>query len=273
MNNFAQRSVFGTIFVVLTVACLFNKYAFVVFFALAMTAMLHEFYAMTLGGSHRAVRILAHAASLLCFALMFFVAGFHLKASWLTLSLLPLVMITVAEVFARDKGGIDSLSHIFTGLVYIALPVVLSPLLVFRGGGYSGLMLLSFFIIIWCSDVGAYCLGTAFGQKPTSRKLCPEISPKKSWIGVFGGLFFAVVSSVILHFTGLLELGLGHCIVLSVIIMAGGVFGDLFESLWKRHYGLKDSGNIIPGHGGILDRFDSSLVAFPLAAVYIALVV
>lgn len=273
MTELVKRSISGTVFVVLTVACLFNKYAFGVYFALVMVAMLWEFYAMTVGERHMQARLLAIAAAVTAFVLSYMCFAFAMPPKYISLALLPVLLIMISEVFAKDKDGIESVSHIFGGLLYIALPVVFSPVLVFGEGGFCALTLLSFFIIIWCADVGAYCLGTAFGQKPGSLKLCPSISPKKSWIGVGGGLLFAVVAALALHYAGLLDVGLWHSVVLGVILMVGGVFGDLYESLWKRHYGIKDSGNIIPGHGGILDRFDSSLIAIPLAAIYYFLAV
>ena len=87
--------------------------------------------------------------------------------------------------------------------------------------------------------------------------------------GFIGGIVFCIIGSVVLYLSGLFEFNIVHCIAVALIIGCTGVCGDLFESLWKRHYGVKDSGNIIPGHGGILDRFDSSLVAIPLAAIYL----
>ena len=155
------------------------------------------------------------------------------------------------------------------GIVYIIASVSLIYRLGFPGGEFSGLLILAFFIIIWSSDVGAFCVGSLFGQKEGSRKLAPSISPNKSWIGFWGGLAFSVVAAVILHFNLLSAIPLVHCLVLAVLVHCAGVCGDLLESLWKRRCGAKDSGNIIPGHGGLLDRFDSSLAAFPVGGLYL----
>jgi phosphatidate cytidylyltransferase len=125
-------------------------------------------------------------------------------------------------------------------------------------------------VIIWGSDVGAYLFGITLGQK-YGKKLFPSISPKKSWIGFWGGLFMAVALAVGLHYLGLLPFELRHCIVMSVLLNVTGVYGDLIESQWKRHYEVKDSGNIIPGHGGLLDRFDSALIAIPIGIIYLVL--
>jgi phosphatidate cytidylyltransferase len=125
-------------------------------------------------------------------------------------------------------------------------------------------------VIIWGSDVGAYLFGITLGQK-YGKKLFPSISPKKSWIGFWGGLFMAVALAVGLHYLGLLPFELRHCIVMSLLLNVTGVYGDLIESQWKRHYEVKDSGNIIPGHGGLLDRFDSALIAIPIGIIYLVL--
>ena len=162
-------------------------------------------------------------------------------------------------------------AFIIFGIAYIAGPLSLSNQVAFSGGAFNATLLLCFFILIWCSDIGAYVIGTAFGQKENSRKLAPAISPKKSWVGFWGGMAFCILAALLLRASGLLDYPLLHCCILAVILHCGGVCGDLFESLWKRHFGIKDSGNVIPGHGGMLDRFDSTLIAMPLGALYLSL--
>ena len=135
-------------------------------------------------------------------------------------------------------------------------------------GEFNGRLLLCFFAIIWGSDVGAYLFGMGLGQK-YGKKLFPSISPKKSWIGFWGGLVTAVGVAVALHYAGLFCFDLVHCIFMGVLLCVAGVYGDLIESQWKRHYNVKDSGNIIPGHGGLLDRFDSALIAIPIGIIYL----
>ena len=109
------------------------------------------------------------------------------------------------------------------------------------------------------------------GQKSWSKKLCPSISPKKSWAGFWGGLLTALLTGAILYWTGLFTFPIWHCLIVSALMNVMGVFGDLFESLWKRAAGVKDSGNIIPGHGGLMDRFDSALFAIPVGYIYLLL--
>ena len=113
------------------------------------------------------------------------------------------------------------------------------------------------------------CFGLLFGKN--GKKLFPSISPKKSWAGFWGGLAVAVATAIILNVTGLLVIPWYHSIILAILMDVAGVYGDLFESLWKRIYEVKDSGKIIPGHGGFLDRFDSAIFAIPVGAIYLML--
>ena len=143
-------------------------------------------------------------------------------------------------------------------------------------GNYSGLILVLFMVLVWMSDVGAYVFGMSFGQK-YGKKLFESISPKKSWIGFWGGMFVAILVSLIFCFTGVWKIAGAeyiswyHSIILAVLMNIAGVYGDLFESQWKRHYAVKDSGKLIPGHGGLLDRLDSTLFAVPVGMLYINL--
>ena len=139
-----------------------------------------------------------------------------------------------------------------------------------KAGNFSGDLLLCFFIIIWCSDVGAFTFGLSLGKR-FPKKLFPSVSPKKTWVGFIGGFISAVLAAFVLYEVKILKFPLVHCLILAMVMAVSAVYGDLFESQWKRVYGVKDSGNIIPGHGGLLDRFDSTLMAMPFGAIYLAL--
>lgn len=272
MNNFVKRTLSSVVIFVVTVfGVIWDRTSFAVLFLFVLLFALKEFYAITLGNKYLPQQKLGIIAALLSFLL---VAG-HFFYGWslglLPIVLLPLLLIPVSCVLLSSYDEMEHLSSIYSGLLYIALPISLSPMLVMDGDVFDGWMLLSFIILIWVSDVGAYCLGTAFGQKPDSRKLAPSISPKKSWIGFWSGVGFSVAAAIGLHFLNWLPFSIWHSMALGVIISVGGVCGDLFESMWKRRFGVKDSGNIIPGHGGMLDRIDSMLVAIPLAASYLAI--
>ncbi len=272
MNNFWTRTLVGIVFLaVMVFSLIWDRTLFGAVFVLILWVSMQEFYRMLLGQRF----LIQQKLGLITGALSFFVVACHFfygwALSWLALPFGMLLLIPASCLLLPSLDDFSELGAIYTGLLYIALPISLSPMLVMDGEVFDGWLLLSFFILIWVSDVGAYCLGTAFGQKPDSKKLAPMISPKKSWWGFWGGMAFCVAAAVGLHYLTWLPFGLGHCIVLGVLVSAGCVCGDLFESMWKRHCGVKDSGRCIPGHGGMLDRFDSSLVAIPLACVYLLL--
>jgi len=272
MKNSVVRTISGTVLIVLVASCLLiNQYLFAVFALFMMCMMLDEFYKMTMGDKYKFSRILGIVAGVVTFSLAFMKGAFDIELKYLCLAIVPVMVIMLNSLLVKDKSEFFKFAYIYTGFVYIVIPLALSNLIVFRNGSFSGLLLLCFFIIIWGSDVGGYVFGMALGQK-YGKKLCPSISPKKSWIGFWGGLVFAILATVLLHVTGLLRIPFGHGVVLAALMHVGGVVGDLFESQWKRCCGIKDSGNIIPGHGGMLDRFDSTLVAMPLGALYLSLV-
>jgi len=271
MNNTVVRTLSGAVYgALIFCSLLINGYLFAALIVFSMCAMMAEFYRMTMGESYKFSRALAIGAGVILFLLLYFCKAFHMPGKYVALAIIPILIVMFNSLLVKDKSEFTKFAFIYTGLLYIAVPMSLSNLLAFREGTFSGLLLLCFFIIIWCSDIGAYFLGSLLGQK-YGKKIAPEISPKKSWIGFWGGLLFAVLAAMILHWTGLLSFPLVHCIILAVLMHGSGVAGDLFESMWKRCCNVKDSGNLIPGHGGMLDRLDSTLFAMPAGAIYLAL--
>lgn len=274
MNNLTLRTITGIAFVLVIVASLMLKpLLFGAVFLTVMLFSLDEFYNISMGDEYPAQRRLALLTSTVFFITVYSHVRYGISISWLCLSFLLLLTIGISFIFLtrEERVNLEKLPLVYTGLAYIALPIGLSPFLVYRCGYFDGKLLLAFFVLIWISDIGAYCLGSIFGQKENSRKLAPSISPKKSWVGFWSGILFSIIASVVLYYTGLLPFKLVQCVSLAIIISVSGVCGDLFESVWKRHYGVKDSGNCIPGHGGMLDRFDSSFFAVPIACIYLTL--
>ncbi len=270
MNNFATRTVSAVVFTAVMLACLLlDKFLFAVLFAFIMVCMMMEFYRMTAGYGFKRPRILAIITAVILFGLLFCVSSTILPVRYVCIALIPFLAFMVSLLYeSKDESG--AATSIFTGILYIAVPVSLINLVAFNDGEFKAMLLLCFFVIIWCSDVGAFLAGSALGKK-FDRKLCPAISPKKTWVGFWGGMVLSVLAALVLRWVGLMDIPAVHCIVLAVLMDISGVYGDLFESRWKRQCGVKDSGNIIPGHGGMLDRFDSALFAVPFGAVYLAL--
>lgn len=280
MKNFFVRTLSGAVFLALMVTALLlgnyvgcGKYFFALAMLGALVAMMVEFYRLRMGAIYRLPRVLAITGSCLMFLVTFFVQSTPSASGRLIiLTFIPLFVVMIDSLFVKDKKDFAKFADIYTGILYIAVPWTLLNFSVFSASKeFNGFMLLCLFIIIWVSDVGAYIFGSTLGQK-YGPKLCPSISPKKSWIGCAGGLFSALGAGIGMHYIPCMPfsgISIWHCIAIAAIVNVCGVFGDLIESMWKRIAGVKDSGKIIPGHGGMLDRFDSALMAIPAATVYI----
>jgi len=194
------------------------------------------------------------------------------------LVLIPmLILIMILELYERQDKPFDSLAHTIFPLFYIALPFSLFPFSAFSHTGLNSLIplegltfspgiIIGFFLLIWANDTGAYLAGVSLGR----HRLMERISPKKSWEGFFGGFIFAaLVAWLFSDWLGVVDAA--EWIIISVIISIAGTYGDLIESMLKRSAGVKDSGTIMPGHGGFLDRFDSTIISFPLVYLFISL--
>jgi len=175
----------------------------------------------------------------------------------------------------KNKNPLHDWAYTMLSQMYIALPFSMINVLAFRNMpdqsvGFYYLLPLSIFIFLWINDTGAYCAGSLFGR----HRLFERISPKKSWEGsIGGGVLVLIAAAIIWHIEqqgeNLSGLNLIEWLGLGLVVVVFGTWGDLVESLFKRTLGIKDSGNILPGHGGMLDRFDSSLLAIPAAVVYL----
>ena len=190
--------------------------------------------------------------------------------------ILSIVYLFIIELYTKNKNAINDWAYTMLGQMYIAMPFALINILAFEISPdgtmhhFDKLLPLSVFIFLWVNDTGAYCSGSLFGK----RKLFPRISPGKSWEGsIGGGILVLIVAAIIGYFANKGDyphsLNIIQWMGLGLIVVFFGTWGDLVESLFKRTLGIKDSGNIMPGHGGMLDRFDSSLMAIPAAVIYL----
>jgi phosphatidate cytidylyltransferase len=203
-------------------------------------------------------------------------AGYIPKNSFLIL--IPvMLLIMVLELYRKQEKPFDSLAHTFFSVLYSALPFSMFPFAAFSRTGlnsiipHSGIVfspgiVIGFFLLIWANDTGAYLTGMSFGR----TKLMERISPKKTWEGFIGGMIIAALVAWFLSgWLGVVDNI--HWVIISLIVSVAGTYGDLVESMLKRSTGVKDSGTILPGHGGFLDRFDSAIISFPLVYLFISL--
>lgn len=273
MKNLILRTLTGIGFVAVVVAALLlNRYCFGVLMIGLMAVMMIEFFRMTMHGEYLFSQVLSILAAIVLFVLTYLYRGFNFPGRLVVLAIIPVFVVMINSLYVKDKTDFGKFANLYTSMLYIAVPVTMTNFAVFSPHGeYSGVLLLSLFIITWVSDIGGYLFGMTIGQK-FGKKLFPEVSPKKSWAGFWGGLVLAVAAGAVLSTAGMLNYPMKHCVILSVLMNISGVYGDLIESQWKRYYAIKDTGTIMPGHGGILDRMDSALLALPTGIIYLLVV-
>lgn len=272
MNSLLTRTISGAVFVaVMLAATLWHPVAFGAVFALVTAVMTAEYLHLTLGSRHRFRQVLVTLESFLIFAAAFCIK-WGISGYRTALLILPVpLFLFILQLYNRSREDYLDLPFLLTPLCYIAVPFSITNL--FWSGDadtFDASLLLSLLIMLWSSDVGAYIFGSLFGQK-NGHRLFPSVSPKKSWEGFFGGMLTCIGAGLLLERTAMLDFGYAHAVVLGLLVSGFGTWGDLVESQLKRNFGAKDSGRIMPGHGGLLDRFDGALTAFPAAALYMAL--
>lgn len=271
MKKFLIRTLFGVVYAAFVAAgLLIDKYCFLAFIMIVTVLMMNEFQMMSLGKKYPVQQVITILAGLTVPAAVFGIKAFGWATSGLAVLFLGIFVICSSLLFLKDRSKLSECYALFTSVVYIAIPMSIFNLGVFSNGSFSGVNVLMMFCIVAMSDVGGYAFGMSIGQK-YGHKLCPTISPKKTWTGAVGGAVFAVATALFFYHIGMLHFSLAHCIALALVIDIAGIFGDLIESIWKRFYNLKDTSHLIPGHGGMMDRFDSALMAIPMGIVYLIL--
>ncbi len=260
MNNFLQRTLTGIFFAgTITGSIFVHPIAFFLVCLLVAILGMLEFRRL-LERKYGAINIFASLLLGLSFqTLVFLDTQCVIAHSWYVV-LMP--MIWLPFVYELFKGGENPFQRIALTLmipVYVSLPLSFLFLTGCVEGTFNALILLGFFVLVWCNDSGAYLVGVSIGK----HKLYERISPKKTWEGFIGGIVFTLVAAYFIHqYTqvGSLTLWLGAGLTVSVF----GTIGDLVESMLKRNVDIKDSGSLLPGHGGVLDRFDAVLFAAPM---------
>ena len=273
-SNFIQRAITGVIFVGVLIGCILGgPISFSLLFALITALTIHEFGTIVSKQPdveiNKPICMLAGVFLFFGFAYLGVMPG---QSEILIPYLFLLIYLLVSELYLKKKNPLNNWAYTMMSQVYIALSFSMLNVLAYHSVGgtspyqiqYNPILPFSIFIFTWINDTGAYCTGMLFGK----HRLFERISPKKSWEGSIGGGVFSIIAAILMaHFFPFMSIGVWIGLALTVVVF--GTWGDLTESLLKRTLGIKDSGNILPGHGGMLDRFDSTLMAVPAAVVYL----
>ena len=276
MKNFIVRTITGVLFVAAIVTCFLNPRAMAFLFALVTGMTIWEFTGLVNEKNGITVnRMICTVAGVYLFLAMAAFCSDITPSSVFVPYLLSILYLMVAELYLKQEDPIADWAYTMMSQMYIALPFSMLNVLAFRSQGYdivyTYVIPLSIFVFLWLNDTGAYICGSLLGK----HKLFPRISPGKSWEGSIGGGIIVIGIAVLIWYLtdkyGVNELALNafEWAGLGLTVVVFGTWGDLVESLFKRTLGIKDSGSILPGHGGMLDRFDSSLLAIPAAVVYL----
>lgn len=282
-KNFIIRTITSVLFVIVLMGCiLYNATTFDLLFGIITAMTVWEFTTIVNRNAELQVNrfITTVAGTYLFFAVMAFnmnVCGSEIFIPYLV----SIIYLLVSELYFDRKNSIYNWAFTMMAQLYVALPLSLLNTLAFIAVPqqydspipvYTPILVASVFIFLWCSDAGAYCVGSLIGK----NKLFPRISPGKSWEGsIGGGVIAIIVSQIIAYFmkdNTLIPSPITSPYAwagLALVVVIFGTWGDLVESLLKRKLGIKDSGNVLPGHGGMLDRFDSTILAVPAVVVYI----
>ncbi len=271
MKTIITRTISGLIFIILIIGSIFLGpmafgFVFLVFLVLGMLELLNM---AKIAGYKPAVAQVIITAILLYDLVLLYIYG-YIPVQWVATGVPLLFLLFIFELYRKTKTPLQNIATGFIAILYIAVPFALMNFFFYPGMDTSFPVkgvLVGFFFIIWVNDTFAYLTGMAIGK----HKLFERISPKKTIEGSIGGLVFALIAAYVLSLI-FDELNLTEWLGLALVTVIFGTFGDLVESMLKRSTNIKDSGSIMPGHGGILDRFDSVLMASPFVFVYLMIV-
>ena len=279
LHSLIIRTLTGAIYVLLLVGCtIYSPVSAFFFFAVVAAATLWEFG--TLMNTHLEARmprpINAMAGVVLVAAVWLSAIASPQTSQMFALYGLLLLYIISSSLYRHSEKPLKDWALCLASQLYIAVPFALLPLLsiVYDASSstlaYNWIYPLALFIFLWVNDTFAYLCGCSL-QQYIPAKLFPRISPKKSWIGSIGGGLFTLLAAIIIWWWQPETMPLLRWLGFALVVIVFGTWGDLVESLIKRQLGIKDSGNVLPGHGGMLDRFDSALLVIPASVIYFIL--
>ena len=280
MKNFIIRAITGLTFAALLIGCiLYHPLSLILLFSIVAALTIWEFG--TIVNNHAGASMNRLISAVAGFYLVFAVGGYQLgmiSTREFRPYLLTLIYLLVSELYRQEANPLKNWAYAFASQVYIALPFALLSVLGLHYDSFANEMRydfiypLSVFIFLWMSDTGAYLVGSLLSRY-FPAKLFPRISPKKSWVGSIGGCLLCLIAAWGIYAFQPEYMTIWQWMGLAFTVCVFGTWGDLVESLLKRQVGIKDSGTILPGHGGLLDRFDSALLAIPAAVVYLYMIV
>ncbi len=249
---------------------LLSHLIFSLLFLVVTVFAMHEFYQLCeKNGTIRIQIIPGIVAGAIVYITIVLVSLQLISTKYLLLNLLLPLLVFIIELYRKTHSPIQNISLTLFGIGYISIPFAILNLLfnpqLIPGEHHPGI-LICFFVILWINDSFAYLTGMLLGH----HKLFERISPNKTWEGSIGGFVFGLIAALVISDL-YPEFGLINWLIIASIIILFGAFGDLVESMFKRSLKIKDSGNILPGHGGLLDRFDAALLAAPAVFIYINL--
>ncbi|NQY09807.1 MAG: phosphatidate cytidylyltransferase [Flavobacteriales bacterium] len=268
MTDLIKRGLTGLLFVSTVIGCtLWNQYSFAGLFLVVLIFGLIEFNNFVSAyNNEKKSNWLMYIIGVVMF-ISFHFAAFTNNISLLLASIPFIMVLFISEIFRKDSDHFKRTASSIMGIVYIALPISLINYLAVAGlPGYNPKLILGYIVLLWANDTGAYVFGVSMGK----HKLFERISAKKTWEGAIGGAITTIaVAYGVFIYTG--TLSIVHWVAIALITVVFGSLGDLVESSIKRRVGVKDSGNILPGHGGVLDRFDGLLISLPVVVTYLYL--
>lgn len=262
------RAITGFFFILVMLASLLiNQFVFAAFFTVLSVWCTYEFYGIIRNEQQRPDLGLGLVVATLLMGTSSLYFLDYIPGKYILLSIPFILAIYLKALFGKRSLPFNDIAITFLGILYVILPFLSFLALGFVQGSFNACIPLGFMLMLWTSDTGAYLAGRSLGK----HKLFERISPKKTWEGFIGGIALSVVVSLILaHYYP--SLASWVWVSMGVIIACFGTLGDLVESMLKRSLNVKDSGTILPGHGGLLDRFDGLLVAAPLVYLLLKLI-
>ncbi len=267
-NNLVTRTLYGALFAVANIgAILCGKWGFAALLLAVLLGCTYEFYRIVAKRNYNPRYLIGILSALVLFMwnLDYVLLGGAHSQLMMVIFILTIPAMFISELFSGSQTPIGDLGSTLLSLIYVAIPtsLLLNVAMLISGGEWQGLLVICYIMIIWANDSFAYLIGVMFGR----HIMFARISPKKSWEGLAGGVIGALIFGVVVAL--IFDQNIYVWGAMAIIIAITGVLGDLIESMFKRSVDMKDSGSILPGHGGWLDRFDALLISTPVVYVYL----